>query len=162
MFDVAGILACSAYIDLNPVRAGIAKTLEDSDHTSIQDRIHQKTKKVPSRCKDWPKVPLLSLADATEKSVTLEQYLKLVDETGRLIRDGKSSLSAEMAPILAKLNIEPTEWVKTTEQFRNNFKRVVGCPELIKDAAEKANKFWFQGIRAASKVFGGQVARRAT
>ena len=30
-----------AYVDLSPVRAGIADSLEDSDYTSIQARIRQ-------------------------------------------------------------------------------------------------------------------------
>jgi hypothetical protein len=37
--DDAAILACLQYVDLNPIRAGIAMTLEASDFTSIQDRI---------------------------------------------------------------------------------------------------------------------------
>jgi len=37
--DEAAILACLQYVDLNPIRAGIAMTLEASDFTSIQDRI---------------------------------------------------------------------------------------------------------------------------
>jgi REP element-mobilizing transposase RayT len=36
--DDAAILAAMAYVDLNPVRAGIAKTPEASDHTSAQRR----------------------------------------------------------------------------------------------------------------------------
>ena len=37
--DEAAILACSVYVDLNPIRAGLATTLESSDFTSIQRRI---------------------------------------------------------------------------------------------------------------------------
>jgi len=33
------VLACSVYVDLNPIRAGIAKTPEASSHTSVQRRI---------------------------------------------------------------------------------------------------------------------------
>ena len=39
LLDDAAILACAAYVDLNPVRAGLAETPETSDYTSIQDRI---------------------------------------------------------------------------------------------------------------------------
>lgn len=37
--DETAILACSAYVDLNPVRAGLADTPEESDFTSVQERI---------------------------------------------------------------------------------------------------------------------------
>jgi len=34
--DEAAILACAAYVDLNPIRAVLASTLEDGDFTSVQ------------------------------------------------------------------------------------------------------------------------------
>ncbi len=37
--DEAAILACAAYVDLNPIRAAMAETLEASDFTSVQRRI---------------------------------------------------------------------------------------------------------------------------
>ena len=34
LIDEASLLACAAYVDLNPIRAAMAETLETSDHTS--------------------------------------------------------------------------------------------------------------------------------
>ena len=39
LLDEAAITACMVYVDLNPVRAGLAGTPEESDFTSIQERI---------------------------------------------------------------------------------------------------------------------------
>ena len=38
LLDETAILACSAYVDLNPIRAAISDTLEGSDYTSVQRR----------------------------------------------------------------------------------------------------------------------------
>ena len=39
LLDGAAIAACMVYVDLNLIRAGVAETPEDSDFTSIQERI---------------------------------------------------------------------------------------------------------------------------
>jgi len=39
LLDEESLLACAAYVDLNPIRAALAETLETSDFTSVQRRI---------------------------------------------------------------------------------------------------------------------------
>jgi hypothetical protein len=39
LLDEAAILACSIYVDLNPIRAGVTETPEQSQYTSAYDRI---------------------------------------------------------------------------------------------------------------------------
>ncbi len=39
ILDEAALLACAAYVDLNPIRAAMAETLEGSQYTSVQKRI---------------------------------------------------------------------------------------------------------------------------
>ena len=39
ILDEEAILACTAYFDLNPIRAALAETVETNDFTSVQRRI---------------------------------------------------------------------------------------------------------------------------
>jgi len=145
--DLPGLLSCSVYVDLNPVRAGVARTPEDSDYTSIQDRIRQRRKhsaRTP---------PLISIADATGGEVSADEYLHLVDVTGRLLVAGKGNIPEELAPILVRLKINPRRWLDTTGSYRHRFKRVIGSAEALFKAARGSGKNWFQGIAAARMAF---------
>ncbi len=56
--DEAGLLACAMYVDLNPVRAAMAASPDESPHTSAYDRIEgAKGKRIASAAFDLVAVP---------------------------------------------------------------------------------------------------------
>jgi putative transposase len=153
--DLSGIVACATYIDLNPIRAGICQTPEQSDYTSIQDRIRVESKKnknsIPLPAPS--SVPLLSIEQATEGSLTASEYISLVDVTGRQLRSGKASIPEELQPILKRLRINPEKWIDTNRSLLKLFPKVVGNADQINVAAKAAGQSWFWGARAATTVF---------
>ncbi|KZN58568.1 hypothetical protein N473_26355, partial [Pseudoalteromonas luteoviolacea CPMOR-1] len=56
-------------------------------------------------------------------------YVELVDLTGRCIREDKRGFITDAQPILARLNIQPENWLKLTTKFTKVFKGSVGRPD---------------------------------
>ena len=69
LLDERALLTCMAYVDLNPIRAAMAYSPEESDYTSIQERINDK------------KTDLMSF-NKTGIDYYLADYLQLVDGKG--------------------------------------------------------------------------------
>lgn len=86
LLDEQALANCMAYVDLNPIRANMADTLEASNHTSIQYRLNAKrVGKSPKR--------LMKFSDCTTQSnsltvssavlpFTLDDYFAFVAATG--------------------------------------------------------------------------------
>jgi hypothetical protein len=117
LLDEAGLLTAMAYVDLNPVRAGIAASPEESDFTSIYARIQElKRRSGTESAAARPRVPLLSFKSPQQPSratipFDLMSYLELVDWTGRRVVEGKrGAIDKNIPPILQRLNIDPQAW----------------------------------------------------
>jgi hypothetical protein len=143
VLDEEALLATCAYIDLNPVAAGIAQVPEASPHTSVTTRVEHV--KAQGRTVDLKAAEQGSIAGSAASAgleetiwlcpiedrrrvdssregmlegLSLGSYLLVVDYTGRLFREGKAVISAEVVGILHRVGISLEEWHDRLERLK--------------------------------------------
>ena len=152
LLDESADLACMMYVDLNPIRAGLAKTPEKSEFTSAQERIHerrtQKKKPIQPKADTWL-CPIEQILP-----ITTDEYLDLLDWTGRQLSYGKKgTIPAHLAPILTRLEINDQRWLGTVNNFGSLFHRAVGRLDSMTRAAKETGLNWLRGLRAGRRAF---------
>ncbi|AZQ11499.1 transposase [Shewanella khirikhana] len=151
LLDETAVLACMAYVDLNPIRAGIAPTPEQSDFTSVQRRI-----KAAIQGEQAPE--LMPFVGNERRNMpeglhfSAQDYMQLVEDTGRLLRDDKrGSISASTQAMLSRLNICPDNWLKLSKDFTRLFKGPVGTLEELSLYCEHLSRRRRQGAANCQK-----------
>ena len=62
----------------------------------------------------------------------LQDYLELLDWTGRQLRRNKrGAIDDSLPPILERLSIEPDKWLYTSSHFESSFKSLVGTAQSM-------------------------------
>ena len=137
------LLSCMTYVDLNPVRTGMADTPEASDYTSIKERltpcfnlkdaIADQVQQGCLQAFNLPLKPLLHFeGNVTEHAqhglpFNLQDYLELVDFTGRAIHTGKRGIiAAQLPPILHRLDLDQRDWLARATQFETHYRHPFG------------------------------------
>ncbi len=146
LLDEAAVYTCMAYVDLNPVRAGIVQTPEQSSYTSLKYRIEHH---------DLDEVLRPLNTKTSQLQLSLSDYLVLVDEAGRCIRDDKSGYILEQAqPILNRLGIKPVGYVEAMSHLSRWFYRIIGHCEGYDRVAGQLGLNWVKGRHRARQLFG--------
>lgn len=70
LLDEQAILAAMVYVDLNPIRAQMAQTPEDSEHTSVAERIAQLKSARHRKPRNPPSARATQAASAASQSAT--------------------------------------------------------------------------------------------
>jgi REP element-mobilizing transposase RayT len=185
LLDEKALLAAMAYVDLNPVRAGIAETPETSDYTSIQERVAGVPEKVQSQVKtekstdrtepdnealdghglrvkkevqSLPRAVLMPFDAASQTPWAIpfafEDYLELVDWTGRAIRsDKRGQIPAGHPGILDRLGIDPERFIGYSERLLEEFGTAVGAPATMTKLCARRQTNYLHGIRASRQMF---------
>ena len=139
------LIAAMVYVDLNPIRAGIAPTPEASAYTSVSRRLDPAAESTQlsaavSALLDSGELrhfsvsirPLLGFCDKADQRFSdddhclpMQQasYLELVDETGRLVVKGKRGrIDSRLAPILERIGLSADQWIAASTDFRRHYR----------------------------------------
>lgn len=192
LLDEQAILTAMTYVDLNPIRAAMAETPEESEHTSVAERMAE-LKPAPERAKKPgarrkpaaarvpPGVtPLLALRHEAHLAAlplqplmpfdgtcrlraaipfSFEDYLDLVETTGRSLHPGKRGLIAERVPrLLERLKIEPGCFINCATDLMKQFGSAVGAPAHLTELCAQRQVKYLRGINAARGAFGRKAA----
>ena len=170
LLDDQALLSCMAYVDLNPVRAAIANTPENSEHTSIRKRVQHWKEKAANQEKtadtgtsaimNYQPEHLHRFAGNLRRDVTkgilfnLIDYLQLLDWTGRQIREDKTgAIPANAATILERLSISPRHWVYLCTNFESHFKGLVGSIHSLKQVYKCFDRHRTPNLSSSAHVF---------
>jgi REP element-mobilizing transposase RayT len=157
LLDEAGLLTAMAYVDLNPVRAGIAETPEESEFTSICERVRE-LKPKQNGATGAGVVCLRRFASSDHQGSTipfgLQEYLALVDWTGRVIRPDKRGFINNQLPAIAqRLNIDAEAWKHSMRPGGNVFGRAMGKLNHMRLHANTLGQSWVRGLRRSRKLY---------
>ncbi|MEM9072619.1 MAG: transposase [Myxococcota bacterium] len=160
LLDEAAVLTCMAYVDLNPGRAGLAKSLEKSKHTSIAKRIAQLDAAEASGAQPVPKglTPFADQVPARSRRITVPMqyvdYLELLAWTGRSIRSrGPSGTLRHEPKLLRDLRLNRHAFLAMMRSHGLRTTSVLGSLDLVDAFAESRGKDWVQGKGEARTLF---------
>ena len=147
--DERSVLAAMAYVDLNPIRAGIVDTLEAAVHTSASERIdHGRHGLSPAELL----CPVAGTLPVT-LSISTADYLQILDWTGRALAPGKLGRIADGAPaILSIVDRDSRRWALRVSGYGGGWARAAGCAQDLIDLAARIGQRWVQGVRLAWRL----------
>ncbi len=154
LLDERAILSCMIYVDLNPIRAGVATTLENSHYTSIKRRLNSiKTGKQPSelRC-------LKTSFNSNINSINIELscYIEILYQTAARLKNNQQKATSNMkikSKLLRQFGIQEKNWLILTSQIEEEFSYVVGSVVCMEKYKKKVNQKKLKGISAALRLF---------
>jgi REP element-mobilizing transposase RayT len=149
--DERSVLAAMAYVDLNPIRAGIADRLDASVHTSVATRISA-AQSSPMMIAE-PLKPIAGNLPSSRLHLTTADYLQLLEWTGRTLAPDKRGRIAQSAPtIVSIIDRNPACWTTRVAAFGGGWARAAGSAQDLIILAERLGQRWLKGIRLAARL----------
>ncbi|MEH6453237.1 MAG: hypothetical protein V7782_09395 [Psychromonas sp.] len=152
LLDEQALLTCMAYVDLNPVRAQMADSIETSEFTSIFERIHGTCSHDQQSNSPLEAKPLFGFISGESNEqvqgvpYAFIDYLELVDWTGRVIREDKrGAISNQIPSLLSTLGLESETWLELACHFGKDYHGAVGSLEELAQFASHTGRSWVSG-----------------
>lgn len=131
LLDQQALAACMAYVDLNPIRADIARSLATSHHTSIKHRLEDLKKN--DKCTHFmPFIGKTTVDPFNGIAFDLIDYIQLLEATGKVkAPNKKGSISIKTSSILNQLGFDENCWLTLSLNFENSFKVAAGQADSL-------------------------------
>jgi len=159
LLNEAAVLTCMSYVDLNPVRGGSADAPEESDFTSIQQRIFDRVGKL-HRANQPENIALMPLgADSDHHpnrfTFSTQDYFELVDWAGRAVRDDKrGTIAADIPPILERLGLNSREYLRHVASIgAGHDAAVLGNIQRVRRLADRLGRKFIRGVGASKQLY---------
>jgi REP element-mobilizing transposase RayT len=134
LLDEKALLSAMAYTDLNPVRANISPTPEQSNHTSIKLRLDSIAKRQATPTNLSPFIGTPSNEMIQGIPFRLMDYIELVDWSARQFSERKASICENLPPVLERLSFSQSEWLKVVTQLESKRVFYVGSKQTLKNS----------------------------
>lgn len=86
--------------------------------------------------------------------MNLDEYVRLLDWTGRQVRHGKcGAIPAKLQPILKRFGLQAESWLSVVTQWGRWFHRAAGRADRLTTWAQRFGRRWPQGITASRLAF---------
>ncbi len=161
LLDEKALVTCMAYVDLNPVRAGMSDSLENSDFTSIQERLIHHAKKVKNRsyrqhrlltrrttkhlvgrqtgAKQAKLRPMADIERLSPQALQLspQAYFDLLETTCKALHPEEHSVHRitdtldEKNRLLRDLGISAESWLKSVTSFHRHYSVAAGSETAL-------------------------------
>ena len=142
LLDDSALLACVAYVDLNPVRAGITQKLEDCPHTSIRYRIQHPQKLDSAGLGPLNRQPGLS---PLVLEIGFGDYKSLLEWTIREERGDRDVLPpSQVYRNLGKLGQSIDDWWCSYDMQRNRDCRAFGSRDALRSYIKRIGQKWIK------------------
>lgn len=134
LLDEVALLQCMAYVDLNPIRAGVSQNPLQSEYTSIKrrmagdssDLLQFKTGEPGEMSDNYSELPF-----------HIKDYLQILDWSGCIIQeDGHGSTPTDTPVLIDKLGIKPNRWQKAMRPPVPQHQKALGSVRNIKKYCE--------------------------
>jgi REP element-mobilizing transposase RayT len=138
LLDEASVLASMVYVDLNPVRAGIADDLEDSDYTSAQYRLAHDREEEEMAPINGPR------SDPPFAPISLADYVKLVRWTAKAQSIMWGSIQHGVGHCLRNNHTTPEGWFRDNLPRPHRWQRAMGSVDALKEHAKAVGQCWIK------------------
>jgi len=154
LLESQAVLSAMAYVDLNPARAHMAETLEESDHTSIKSRLESRDSLTNrSTLTTKPLKPVAGLEAEGLLDMTETSYIELVRWTGEQhhpFKRGRLKPRVESSrnppSCLWSISNHPDRWLRQVQGTESRYYRAIGSAEALMAKAAALGQSWMQGV----------------